>query len=204
MVRIDCGSFVACWRYHFVPSPVSGIFLSAWTAYRCGHCKELAPKWDQMAKEWESNEDVVVASVDCTAGTHEAWCLSLGIQAFPTIQYGTPPAACFETYHGDKTYEALSEFANETLNKPVCSPCYPDLCDEPAKRKINEIWRLSKEGLEASILDNEKLIEKEENNFKQKFQEMQAAYDKQSQEHEFQLAKLKSNIRLLKSFLEKK
>jgi protein disulfide-isomerase-like protein len=170
----------------------------------CGHCKELAPKWDKMAKEWEKQDQVLVASVDCTK--EEEWCVSLGIQGFPTLLFGDPSqgGVFLEPYSGDKEYEALSEFAKETLNQPICSPGNPSVCDEPVRKKIVNMWGLSDSDLEKQILQQQQLIEEAENEFQQKFEEMQAAYDKEEMGNEFQLAKMRSKIRLLKRFLSKK
>ena len=33
---------------------------------RCGHCKRLAPTWEELAKEFENNNKIAVAHVDCT------------------------------------------------------------------------------------------------------------------------------------------
>ena len=32
----------------------------------CGHCKTLAPKWDELADAYTSVEDVVIAKVDAS------------------------------------------------------------------------------------------------------------------------------------------
>ena len=33
---------------------------------RCGHCKQLAPIWDELAEHFAEDEDVVIAKMDAT------------------------------------------------------------------------------------------------------------------------------------------
>jgi thiol-disulfide isomerase/thioredoxin len=47
----------------------------------CGHCKRLAPTWDELAGEVS---DAHIAKVDCTQ--HGSVCQEQGIRGYPTIK----------------------------------------------------------------------------------------------------------------------
>lgn len=52
----------------------------AFTTTRCGHCKRLAPTWDQLADKLDGL--AVVAKVDCTVETK--LCAEQGVRGYPT------------------------------------------------------------------------------------------------------------------------
>jgi hypothetical protein len=155
-----------------------------------------------MAAEWIGHKQGLVASVDFTQ--EEEWCVSMGISGFPTLLFGDPSqgGVFLETYSGDKTYEALSEFANETLKRPVCSPANPKVCDDSMREKIEKMWIMTVDELGSAIEEQEQLAMKAEKDFQDAFEMMQVEYDKHSQEHEMLLANMKSNVKLLRSFLK--
>jgi protein disulfide-isomerase-like protein len=174
------------------------VFLKAYAPW-CGHCQELAPEWKRMALHWEGNPKVLVASIDCTA--EEEFCLSLAVEAFPTILYGDASAegSFLQVYHGDKDYDALSKFANETLIKPFCSPGDTSFCGPSQRNQLNKLWKLSADQLQAAIDKERSLINIEEDNFQKEFQAMQSEHDKDSQKHEFLLARLVAHLNLLQA-----
>eukprot|EP01116_Phalansterium_solitarium_P025319 TRINITY_DN9627_c0_g1_i2.p1 TRINITY_DN9627_c0_g1~~TRINITY_DN9627_c0_g1_i2.p1 ORF type:complete len:324 (-),score=13.38 TRINITY_DN9627_c0_g1_i2:130-1101(-) len=72
---------------NFTQATSSGRWLVEFYAPWCGHCKQLAPVWDQLATEAKSftgKHAFKVAKVDCTS--NEAVATQFGIQGYPTIK----------------------------------------------------------------------------------------------------------------------
>ena len=49
----------------------------------CGHCKQLAPIYDELAEALKDIEDTVVAKMDSTANEIDM----VAIKSFPTLKY---------------------------------------------------------------------------------------------------------------------
>ncbi|XP_047431589.1 protein disulfide-isomerase A2 [Mugil cephalus] len=77
-------------------------FYAPW----CGHCKELAPVWDQLGEKYADHDDIIIAKMDATANEAE----SVEVDGFPTIKYF--PAGGKEpiTYTGKRDLETFIKF----------------------------------------------------------------------------------------------
>ena len=51
----------------------------------CGHCKNLAPTYEELAGVYAKVSDVVIANVDADA--HKSLGGRFGVQGFPTIKF---------------------------------------------------------------------------------------------------------------------
>ncbi|KAF2096518.1 PDI precursor protein [Rhizodiscina lignyota] len=80
-------------------------FYAPW----CGHCKALAPKYDELAELYAPHSNVVIAKVDATAND-----VPDEIQGFPTIKlYPAGKKDEPVDYTGSRTVEDLANFIKE-------------------------------------------------------------------------------------------
>ncbi len=89
-------------------------FYAPW----CGHCKQLAPIYEQLGAVFEGEASVVIAKID--ADKHRSLGERFGVSGFPTIKYleldaldgGAKPEAAAKDYSGGRDLPALVEFVN--------------------------------------------------------------------------------------------
>ena len=67
----------------------------------CGHCKALAPVWDELAKATESIDDLVIAKFDAT----ENEVAGLDIRGYPTLKFYPKDNKAGVDYSGDRALE---------------------------------------------------------------------------------------------------
>jgi len=77
-------------------------FYAPW----CGHCKQLAPIWDELAEKFKDREDVVIAKMDSTANELE----EVKVQSFPTLKWFPKDSDEVVDYNGGRTLEDLTKF----------------------------------------------------------------------------------------------
>lgn len=86
------------------------MFYAPW----CGHCKALKPKYNQVAKIYENDADVVIARIDADNAKNKAIASQYNVHGFPTIFFfpkgeKTEP----EEYKSGRDVEDFLKFVNE-------------------------------------------------------------------------------------------
>ncbi|KAJ3098265.1 hypothetical protein HK100_005137 [Physocladia obscura] len=82
-------------------------FYAPW----CGHCKNLAPTYEKVAKAYATESNCVVANVDATANKDVAD--KFGVTSYPTIKFFPAGSSEALPYEGGRTEEAFIAFLNE-------------------------------------------------------------------------------------------
>ena len=82
-------------------------FYAPW----CGHCKELAPKYEQLATVFAGEKGVLIAKVDATEEQDLA--SKYDISGFPTIKFFPAGSSEPESYEQARELEAMVAFINE-------------------------------------------------------------------------------------------
>ncbi len=80
-------------------------FFAPW----CGHCKTLAPIYEELAQSFDFAKDKVsIAKVDADAEKDLG--RRFGVQGFPTLKWFDGKSATPEDYSGGRDIESLSDF----------------------------------------------------------------------------------------------
>lgn len=78
-------------------------FYAPW----CGHCKQLAPIYDQLGEKYADQDDIVIAKMDSTANELE----HTKIQSFPTLKLYKKDGEVVD-YSGARSLESLTVFVD--------------------------------------------------------------------------------------------
>lgn len=87
----------------------SGIALVKFYAPWCGHCKRLAPTWQDLGKKFAGSEEVKIVKIDCTLEVNKDLCNTEEVEGFPSV-FLYKNGKKISEYNGSRTLEDLYEF----------------------------------------------------------------------------------------------
>ncbi|KAM7481759.1 hypothetical protein LguiB_006342 [Lonicera macranthoides] len=81
-------------------------FYAPW----CGHCKKLAPEYEQLGATFKKAKSVLIGKVDCDE--HKSICSKYRVSGYPTIKWFPKGSLKPREYEGARNAEALIAFVN--------------------------------------------------------------------------------------------
>ena len=111
-------------------------FFAPW----CGHCKNLAPVWEDLAESFAfANDKVTIAKVD--ADEHKELGRRFGVQGFPTLKWFDGKSDMPTDYTGGRDLESLSAFIVEKTGikvkaRKAAPSAVETLTDQTFKKQI--------------------------------------------------------------------
>uniref|UniRef100_A0A2P2HW17 protein disulfide-isomerase n=1 Tax=Hirondellea gigas TaxID=1518452 RepID=A0A2P2HW17_9CRUS len=103
-------------------------FYAPW----CGHCKQLAPIYDQLAEKFQENSEILIAKMDATVNELE----HTKIQSFPTLKLYKKGDNEVVDYNGARTLDALSDFLEGKVEETQEEEEVDEEGDVPAKDEL--------------------------------------------------------------------
>jgi len=85
-------------------------FFAPW----CGHCRNLAPTWEDLANKYSSQSDIKIAKVDCTE-VHDL-CSRHSVRGYPTLLLFRGGAKIAE-YEQSRSLDSLAAFVEKNRAK---------------------------------------------------------------------------------------
>ncbi|KAK7092122.1 thioredoxin domain-containing protein 5 homolog [Littorina saxatilis] len=98
----------------FEESIAEGVHFIKFYAPWCGHCKRLAPTWEDLAKSFADNKQVSVSKVDCTVST--GLCTSQSIKGYPTLVLFNNGEKV-DQYQGGRSHEDLKSYVAKKMQE---------------------------------------------------------------------------------------
>ncbi|KAJ3439295.1 protein disulfide-isomerase a6 [Anaeramoeba flamelloides] len=114
-------------------------FFAPW----CGHCKRMAPAFEEAAKKLDG--EVKVGGVDCTE--NRDICNKFGVRGYPTIKFFNDGKE-FTEYSGDRSVDHFVEFCNEKAKEAKEQPKEEEKKEEEEKDEKEYVKELLSENFE--------------------------------------------------------
>lgn len=166
----------------------------------CGHCQELAPKWERLAEDYaDQTTKYLIAEVDCTATPQvETWCEdTFEVEGFPTLLFGDPGrgGALLEEYLDERDYETLAAFSAQMFATPLCNVDHMDGCSDEIKQQLIRYMSMTTEDIDAEIERIETEMDQLEEAFDENMDELQEQYDNMATDHQISVSAISKELK---------
>ncbi|CCH45112.1 putative secreted protein [Wickerhamomyces ciferrii] len=91
-------------------------FYASW----CGHCKKLAPIYDELADVYKNTKDVQIVKIECDQNS--ATCKQFGIKGFPTLKFFKNGQDEPIDYNDGRDVESFTKFIGKNSDAYVYIP----------------------------------------------------------------------------------
>jgi len=91
-----------------VNDPTKDVLVKFYAPW-CGHCKKLAPIWDELGEMFKDHPDLVIAKFDATVNEADG----VEIKGYPTLKWFPRGNKEGESYEGERDLPAFKKFLEE-------------------------------------------------------------------------------------------
>jgi len=109
-IQVKKDEVVKLGEENFDATIASGISFVKFFAPWCGHCRNLAPTWEELASKYSSQPNVKIAKVDCTE--ENSLCSRHSVRGYPTLLLFRDGAQVAEFEHA-RSLAALTAFVDK-------------------------------------------------------------------------------------------
>ncbi|WVO22327.1 protein disulfide-isomerase domain [Cryptococcus decagattii] len=130
--------------------------LVAFTAPWCGHCKNMKPAYEKVAKVFSSEPDVVIALMDADDAENKPVAQRYGVSSFPTIKFFPKGSKNPVAYDSGRTAEQFVDWIND---KSGTHRSVSGLLSETAGRVLT-LDNLASEFFSANVPERSEIVKK--------------------------------------------
>lgn len=115
----------------------------------CGHCQELAPKWEKLAEAFKDHPNVIIAKYDATANENEG----VDVQGFPMLKFYSRENKVGIDYEGEREIKDMEKWIQENSGVYKGEPYNKD--KEPKEQEMPDMPEMPEMGGEGAEGSNE-------------------------------------------------